>query len=76
MTDWPFMPEHLRARLQGLPPAHLVAFAATVCERLLPNYAAWSAAARWGDPNRLRTALDRVWAALGGATLETVSSPV
>jgi len=71
MTDWPFLPERIRTRLQGLPPTHLVAFAATVCERLLPNYTAWSARESWGDPSVLRRVLDQVWAALGGATLET-----
>jgi len=71
MTEWPFKVEHVRTRLAGLAPAHLVAFAATVCERLLPNYGAWSATSGWGDPKVLRTALDRIWAALQGAPLET-----
>jgi uncharacterized protein len=71
MRDWPFLPERVRAELGGLPEPHLVAFAGSVCERLLPNYVAWSTLVSWGDPALLRRALDRLWEGLAGADVPT-----
>ncbi|HXA20250.1 MAG TPA: DUF416 family protein [Thermoanaerobaculia bacterium] len=59
-----FDPQHLHRTLERLPPFNRVAFAASCCERLLPNYAAFAAAAHWGHPSILRDALDFVWASL------------
>lgn len=56
----------LAVRLGELPAGHRAAFAASCCERLLPNYAAFSRAEGWGRPEVLREALDEVWAVLGG----------
>jgi hypothetical protein len=57
-------------RLVRLPERHRIAFAASCCERLLPNYAAFSRMTGWGDVQALRTALDRAWAALSGDALD------
>lgn len=51
----------LEKELEGLPPLHRVAFAASCCERLLPNYNAFYFLENWGDPSVLRTALNEVW---------------
>jgi uncharacterized protein YjaG (DUF416 family) len=61
-----FDEERLAGQLRGLPPGHRAAFAASCCERLLPNYAAFSRVEGWGHPEKLRAALDEVWAILGG----------
>ncbi len=64
----------LENKLDGLPPLHRVAFATSICERLLPNYSAF---ARFGqaNPSVLRNALDEVWQILQGksADAETIS---
>lgn len=59
----------LKKRLAALPAPHRAAFAAACCERMLPNYEAFVALERWGDPNVLRGALDRVWQSLEGRPL-------
>lgn len=61
-----FDEEELEGRLGELPAGHRTAFAASCCERLLPNYAAFSRVEGWGRPEVLREALDEVWAALRG----------
>jgi uncharacterized protein YjaG (DUF416 family) len=71
MGDWAFLPEGVRAELRGLSEQHLVAFAASICERLLPNYVAWSTLVGWGDPAPLRRGLDRLWEGLAGADVPT-----
>ncbi|MDF5725293.1 MAG: DUF416 family protein [Rhizonema sp. PD37] len=51
----------LEKELEKLPTLHRIAFAASCCERLLPNYNAFSRQENWGDPSVLRIALDEVW---------------
>ncbi len=51
----------------ALPPKHRIAFAASCCERLLPNYHAFASTERWGEPTALRQALDEVWRFAAGA---------
>ena len=60
----------LEKELVGLPPLHRIAFAASCCERLLPNYNAFSRLENWGDPFVLRTALDEVWQILQGKPVD------
>lgn len=60
---------HLVKELDRLPKMHRVAFAASCCERMLPNYRAFSAMEQWGDFNLLRKALDDVWRWLKGDPL-------
>lgn len=57
------------ARLGQLDARRQLTFGAACCERLLPNYEAFSQDACWGDATPLRHALDRIWAHLGGAVL-------
>ena len=50
--------------LPKMPPRSWVAFAASCCERMLPNYEAFSKEVSWGDARVLRNALDFVWRSL------------
>jgi hypothetical protein len=60
---------NLVKELDRLPKMHRVAFAASCCERLLPNYYAFSIMDQWGDFDLLRKALDEVWRWLKGDPL-------
>ncbi len=64
----------LENKLEELSSLHRVAFATSICERLLPNYSSFS---RFGqaNPSLLRNALDEVWQILQGksADAETIS---
>lgn len=51
----------LTQALRELPVKHRVAFAASCCERLFPNYQAFTVMENWGNPKVLRQALDEVW---------------
>jgi uncharacterized protein YjaG (DUF416 family) len=55
-------------QLQSLPLKSRVAFAASCCERLVPNYLAFSRMESWGDYEFLRKSLDEVWAWLDGVS--------
>ncbi|MGE0454264.1 MAG: DUF416 family protein [Vicinamibacteria bacterium] len=59
----------LASAIDGMPLVHQMAFAAACCERLLPNYRAFSEKENWGDWGALRTALDAVWRVIDGDTL-------
>jgi uncharacterized protein YjaG (DUF416 family) len=65
-----FDPTQLRHELERLPPSHRTVFAADCCERLLPNYAAFARATRWGHPSILREGLNYVWTTLEKATID------
>lgn len=56
----------LEKELEELPPFHRIAFAASCCERLLPNYCAFAREEGWGKFTVLRTGVDEVWQILGG----------
>ncbi len=62
--------ESLEEELEKLPPLHRIAFAASGCEGLLPNYNAFSREENWGDPSILRKALDEVWQILRGKPID------
>ena len=51
---------------------HQVAFAAACCERMLPNYNAFSRRERWGNPSVPRKALDTVWQILECQSVDAV----
>jgi len=51
----------IRKELAALSHKHGLVFAASCCDRALPNYATFSAQEGFGDPAVLRAALDRVW---------------
>ena len=65
-----FDPDALERQLDHLPLPHRVAFAAACCERLLPNYSAFAREVGWGQPDTLRAALDYVWSALDGGSVD------
>ncbi|MDB9514037.1 DUF416 family protein [Kamptonema animale CS-326] len=54
----------LEKELEKLPLLHRIAFAASICERMLPIYNVFSQQEGWGDPTSLRIALDEVWEVL------------
>ncbi|MBD2740546.1 DUF416 family protein [Coleofasciculus sp. FACHB-1120] len=56
----------LKIELEELPPTHRIAFAASICERLLPNYNIFAEQEASGNPAALRLSLDEVWQILQG----------
>jgi len=62
--------ELTKAEIEELPPLHRVAFAASCCERLLPNYYVFFREEGEGNPAALRTALDEIWQILRGKAAE------
>jgi hypothetical protein len=54
----------LQARLARLDHKQRLAFGASCCERLLPNYSAFQQDAGWGDISPVRRSLDFVWSFL------------
>lgn len=60
----------LEKELEQLPPLHRVAFAASICERMLPNYSAFATEEGRGNPVVLRAALDEVWQILQGKLVD------
>jgi uncharacterized protein YjaG (DUF416 family) len=69
MSEGYFDIKALEGELSQLPLTHRLAFAASCCERLLPNYSAFSRMENWGHPEGLRSALDEVWKFLEGKKL-------
>jgi len=63
--------DSLEKRIARLPPRHRAAFAALCTERMLPNYAAFTRICRWGEPQKLRDALDKVYEALATGTVDS-----
>jgi uncharacterized protein YjaG (DUF416 family) len=51
----------LASQLSELPVQHCIAFAASCCERQLPNYHAFSLMEHWGDIRALRQCVDALW---------------
>lgn len=66
-----FKLNNLENKLEKLTALHRLAFAAAMCERLLPNYNAFSNMENWGDRSILRAALDEVWEILQGKQKDT-----
>ena len=61
----------LTAELAKLPSLHQVAFAASCCERLLPNYLAFCTMEQWGKPVFLKQMLGTIWDYLEGQTFDS-----
>jgi uncharacterized protein YjaG (DUF416 family) len=59
----------LERALEELPRRNRVAFAASCCERLLPNYHAFTLVESWGDLAPLVDGIDLVWHYLATGTL-------
>lgn len=55
--------------LERWSPKQRLAFAASIAQRWLPSYEAFSAAEQWGDAAALRRCLDALWQHLGGSVL-------
>ena len=51
----------IEAGIQSLSHKLQIAFAASCCERLIPNYAAFSATEKWGDVQVLNDAINKIW---------------
>src|SRR5215217_838585 len=72
-SEWTAVTKFDRVRvaeaLTGLSENHRVAFAASCCERLLPNYRAFVHQEGWGRPDVLREGLTVVWRQLAGERL-------
>jgi uncharacterized protein YjaG (DUF416 family) len=67
-----YEPEHARyvsATLHPWSDERRLAFVAALAERWLPEYEAYAAAERWGNPTLLRQAMDAVWGHLRGRRL-------
>lgn len=56
----------LEKELEKLPPLHRLAFVASICERLVPNYNAFVKENGCGNPIILRIALDEAWKIIQG----------
>jgi uncharacterized protein YjaG (DUF416 family) len=52
--------------LESLSKQSRICFAASCCERLIPNYRAFWKLEKWGDANRLDNTVDLIWAHLEG----------
>ncbi|XZO03390.1 MAG: DUF416 family protein [Microcoleus sp.] len=61
--------------LGSLPPFHRLAFAASICERLLPNYNAFSKIENFGNFCVLRQALDEIWQFLQNTSVDRTRVP-
>lgn len=66
-----FNENELVKALSELPLRNRVAFAASCCERLLPNYQAFNFQDKWGDVTLLNCALEIVWRFVRGASFPT-----
>jgi|JI7StandDraft_1071085.scaffolds.fasta_scaffold113119_2 uncharacterized protein len=62
--------DSIKAQIEELSPLHRIAFAASCCERLLPNYYVFAREEGQGNPLILRDALDEVWQILQGKSFE------
>ncbi|VEP13550.1 conserved hypothetical protein [Hyella patelloides LEGE 07179] len=56
------------------PLAHQIAFAASICERLLPNYRIFARETNWKTYPVLRQALDEVWSILRDNSIDSIDS--
>jgi uncharacterized protein YjaG (DUF416 family) len=64
-----FDKDDLRVTAGQLLLAHKIVFGASCCERMLPNYQAFTITAKWGNFHLLRATLDDLWAfTLGNAS--------
>ncbi|MEM7557259.1 MAG: DUF416 family protein [Cyanobacteria bacterium P01_A01_bin.84] len=54
------------------PLLHQIAFAASICERLLPNYLIFAKEMNWETYPILRKALDEVWMILKGDSIDSI----
>lgn len=60
----------LEKELEQISAFHRIAFAASCCERLFPNYCVFAREEKWGNPSVLRNALDEIWDGLEKRTFD------
>lgn len=65
----------LETELEFIPSFHTLAFAASICERLLPNYNAFSKSENFGNFYVLRQALDEIWQFLQNNSVDRTRVP-
>lgn len=70
MTPQFFNLDSLKEEIKQLSHLHRVAFAASICERMLPMYNNFSQMENWGRPSLLREALDEIWLILQGKPID------
>ncbi len=59
----------IESKLTSLDQKGQIAFGAACCERMIPNYSAFSQECEWGDVTILRNALDQIWSHIEEKTL-------
>jgi uncharacterized protein len=65
--------EVLTRELENLPQLHRIAFVASICERMLPSYNAFSQMENWGDLSVPRKVLDEIWQLLQGKEIDEMT---
>ena len=60
-------------KLNIIPESHRIAFAASCCERLLPNYKKFVEVEQWGDYDFFRNLLNQIWNHILGEHMENQS---
>lgn len=71
MTPQFFRLDFFKEKIERLPHLHRVAFAASICERMLPMYNNFYYLAKWGNLSLLKQALDEVWVILQGRSINS-----
>lgn len=61
METMKFNLNNIKNQLEKLSNKHRLVFAASCCERLIPNYKIFSEEVKWGDYPFLRNCLDVIW---------------
>jgi uncharacterized protein YjaG (DUF416 family) len=66
-----FNDDELRKQLKSLDSPRRLAFMASCCQRLLPNYFAFQRQEQWGDIRCLQEALETIWLVLSGTLIDS-----
>lgn len=61
-----YLDDSVRVKISKLQPWAILAFMASCCERMIPNYREFNRQTRFGDVDVLRNALDAVWRSVAG----------
>lgn len=62
--------DFLKIELSNLSYLHQIVFAASCCERLLPNYLEFEKDEKWGDFKLLRSSLNSIWEMVKNKTID------
>lgn len=66
MHNLDYSKAEIQTALGRMSDSQRIAFGASCCERMLPNYSGFRRETGWGDETPLRTALDAFWRAIDG----------